>query len=281
MRGPSFKPYKGALPITPPTGDILGRIFVALQRENHPDSDLNYFRNHLLPKYHVPFEDHGDYLVAAINDPILDNNRAVGLLRVEATGPRGPKPIRRHVSIRQDVRFTEPEDRKAFRELIYEQMMMTTVEELRYHPRTVYPRGGLYIIWDEYEKECLYIGITGGDPAGRADQHFHRDNNSEVAFDAHCRQDLRQTMPWKVYLIDPAWCDYIVRKSLFWNQEEYNTHMQRIEDEYFYKITNDCSWFLRRAEWAFIALFKPCFNTLGNAYKLLRKRAKKSSGYIT
>ena len=264
-RGPGRKAKKGASPLAPSAGDILGRAFLALMPEDHPDCNLTYFQDTYFPARGVIFQTRENFLIAAVIDESMDEGRARNMIQIEAGADRGNKPIRRHVSVRRFAPFVDPADKVALCVLVHEHKKVTTVEELRFLSKEPYPRGGIYIVWDE--NECFYIGISQGDPVNRADQHFSRNGSKATPFDKYCRVNLRETMPWKVHFIDPDWCDSIARKALFWDRQEYEEHMPRVEEAYREKVETKPLWFLHKAESALIALYQPHFNVGANIHR--------------
>jgi hypothetical protein len=260
-RGPSSKPHKkphkNARPIAPSKGDILGRRFIAIKREDQLNSNLDNLRNDFLEKYAVPYRDIDDLLVVSISALKYAGDR----VRCETCRiyPKG--------SVRWYIPYTTLEDGDMLREQARAQKMVTTGREVRYSlkRRSDYPAGGLYVIWEEAERECFYVGMADGDPATRADQHFVRDNKRAFSlFDKYCQEHLIESASWNMYLIEPKWCDSIVRKSLFWDQEEYDAHMPRLENTYSNMITSTPRLFMKHAELAMIKNFSPRYNDAGS-----------------
>lgn len=249
--------------------DFLKRGFYILAKVDE-HSDLEYFRKYL-SKHNVKYEDKGDKLIVAIYN-CYENKEASARLRKEGTGRQGNRF--RNISVLRYLPLLEAEDKA----IIIGQATKTTVNELRWIPREIYADGGCYVIFDEQEKECLYVGQTKGDPAARADEHFLRKNEGKTPFDKYCKEQFPDARSWLVYLVQVHQCDFLIRKSFFWNIEEYNMYQHLIEEKYKSYINNRPGWLLNIAELALISLFEPKYNINGHAENMIESYGKGRSG---
>src|SRR5215471_4991966 len=148
MVGPKKDPYKRSAPLAPQ--GILDRRFVKLTKQ-HSQSDLDFFRVYL-PAHGVQFREYDEEaLIAAI----ADKEYATSVVRHEANSVRSTRKIQRGVAVSLGIAFIDQEDKQYLREKANHLEVSRLPSFLH---SSEYPRGSLYIIRDEQEEQCLYIG---------------------------------------------------------------------------------------------------------------------------
>ena len=279
-RGEGNKPKADAPKLAPDPNNVFERMFVRLSA-SHPDSDLEYFaggrpksngsgncvgmfEKHGVPYRWVDSSDGEKAVIAAIRHKLIDKH-GWALVQREASGHRGVRP--RHITTMRYLSYVDLQDWQRAKECARKFEALQVFLQPHKGKDKAMDDGGLYIIWDEQEEKCWYVGQTRGNIPDRVVKHFQRPGQEiSLEFDNFCVEKHPHWSSWKVYLLPSQYCDPFVRKSLFWDREDYEKHWPHTEENYQQWISRHEGWNLDQAETALITMLKPQFNVKKNIH---------------
>lgn len=265
-------PKIDALDCAPGPHDLFGFLKLIAK---HPESDMGYFTGRkrsngagyvsYLDGRHIPWRtvpsEKPTVMAAIKNQVVLDR------IRKETGAKRGNQ--RRYITTEQCFSYIDDQDWELVSQTApkYEalQVFSSPIEDEAM-------KGGAYIILDEQEsRKPLYIGRTDGYLQVRIIEHFplfrgrkkHTDESKD--FDAFCFRNHPRWKSWKILMLPAKYLHPFVRKSFFWDSEDYESRWPSVEEHY-HRFSNNSRHYIRRAEAYLTTMLDPVFPDRKLAY---------------